>query len=50
MKVTVNLNVLGNEIEVEIEAPKEYEEWDEFKQMDYIEEKIINKINYTWDY
>lgn len=50
MKLKVNLEILGNETEVEIEVPNEYENWSDFKQMEYIEEKIVSKINYSWDY
>ena len=50
MKLKVNLEILGNETEVEIEVPNEYESWSDFRQMTYIEEEIISKINYTWDY
>lgn len=50
MKLKVNLEILGNEIEIEIEAHDEYENLSEFEQMEYIEDKIISKINYTWDY
>lgn len=50
MKVRVNLEILGNETEIEIEVPNEYESWSDFKQMEYIEEKIVSKINYSWDY
>ena len=50
MKLKVNLEILGSEIEVEIEVPNEYESWSDFKQMEYIEKEIISKINYSWDY
>ncbi len=50
MKVRVNLEILGNEIEIEIEAPERFKNWTTFDQMDYIEEKIVSKINYSWDY
>ena len=50
MKLKVNLEILGNETEIEIEVPNEYEGLSDFEQMEYIEEKVISKINYTWDY
>lgn len=50
MKVNVELNILGNEISLEISAPEEFEEWSNFKQMEYIESEIIDKTDYTWDY
>lgn len=50
MIIKVDLEILGNQVEVEVEAPNEYKSWSDFKQMEYIEEKIISKINYTWDY
>lgn len=50
MKLKVNLEILGNETEVEIEVHDEFESLSDFEQMEYIEEKVISKINYTWDY
>lgn len=50
MKINVELEILGNEITVEVSAPEEFEKWTDFKQMTYLEEKIIEKINYSWDY
>lgn len=50
MKLKVNLEILGNETEVEIEVPSEFENLSDFEQMEYIEEKVISKINYSWDY
>lgn len=50
MKLKVNLEILGNETEVEIEVPNEFESLSDFEQMEYIEKKVISKINYSWDY
>lgn len=50
MKVRVNLEILGNEIEIEIEAPEKFKNWTNFEQMDYIESKVVDEISYSWDY
>lgn len=48
-KINVNLNVLGEELEIEINVPSEFEDWSDFRQMECIEEVLKREINYTWD-
>lgn len=48
-KIKINLNVLGEEMEVEIRVPIDFENWSDFNQMDYIENILKREINYTWD-
>lgn len=43
MKLKVNLEILGNETEVEIEVHDEFESLSDFEQMEYIEEKLFQK-------
>lgn len=49
-KISVNLNILGEELEIEIIVPEDFENRSDFEQMCYIEDVLKRKISYTWDY